>query len=131
MEDFYSFKLQMAKRFLFLYLLLVAVLLFMGNWAGAYGLTFGTIMALLNFFLLASTLEKSMHMEPQKARFYVTFQYFIRYGVFFLVIIIAMMRADMHYAWAVAGLLIPKAVILVGNLYSFRKQHDIKQVEEK
>ncbi len=129
MDDFYAFRLQMAKQFLLLYLLLVAVPLFTGNWPGAYGLTFGTIMALLNFFLLASTLEKSMNMEPQKARFYVTFQYLVRYGVFFLVILIAMMRADMHFAWAVAGLLIPKAVILVGNLFSFRKQqHGSKQV---
>ncbi len=123
MEKLRSLKVQLVKQFLLLYAVLLAFLLARWDLSGAYGLTFGTLMAALNFFLLASTLEKSVQMNPHRARVFVTAHYFIRYALFFVVLLIAIQRADMNFVWAVVGLLIPKAVILGGNFVDiFRRR---------
>lgn len=122
MDKVASLKVQLVKQFLLLYAVLLAVLLARLDLQGAYGLTFGALMAVLNFFLLASTLEKSLHMPPNRARVYITAHYFIRYALFFVVLLIAIKRADMNFVWAVIGLLIPKAVILGGNLLDILKR---------
>ncbi len=117
MEKLAQLKKQMTIKMAALYIFVLAVLLIQGKFSGAYGLTFGTVMAVLNFYLLAGTLEKSMRMQPQRARVFVTSHYLLRYGLFFLILLTAMKRADMDFLWAVVGLLIPKAVIYSGNFY--------------
>ncbi len=122
MEKLTQLKKQMTIKMAALYIVVLVILLIQGNVSGAYGLTFGTVMAVLNFFLLAGTLERSMQMHPQKARVYVTSHYLLRYGLFFLILLTAMKRVDMDFLWAVAGLLIPKAVIYAGNFYDLLRQ---------
>ncbi len=117
MEKLAQLKKQMTIKMALLYIFVLVILLVQGNVSGAYGLTFGTVMAVLNFYLLAGTLEKSMQMHPQRARVFVTSHYLLRYGLVFLILLTAMKRADMDFLWAVAGLLLPKAVIYAGNFY--------------
>lgn len=121
MEKLAVLKKQMTVRFVLLYAFLLVILLVMGNYTGAYGLTFGTVMAVLNFYLLASTLERSVQMNPQRARVYATSHYLLRYALVFFILLTAMQRADMDFLWAVVGLLIPKAVIYGGNFYDLFK----------
>lgn len=121
MEKLAQLKKQMTIKFAVLYFILLLLLLVRGNLTGAYGLTFGTVMSVLNFYLLAATLEKSMQMNPQKARFYATSHYLLRYILVFLILLIAIQRADMDFLWAVVGLLVPKAVIYGGNFYDLFK----------
>ena len=122
MEKLAQLKKQMTIKFALVYLILLVVLIIFGNYTGAYGLTFGTVMAVLNFYLLAGTLEKSVQMDPQKARVFAASHYMVRYALFFLILLIAMKRADMDFLWAVVGLLVPKAVIFGGNFYDLLKR---------
>ncbi len=122
MEKVAQLKKQMTVKMALLYAVLLGVMLLQGNLTAAYGLTFGTVMAFLNFYLLAGTLERSLRMNPQKARVFVTSHYLLRYALFFLILLTAMQRADMDFLWAVCGLLIPKAVIYGGNFYDLLRR---------
>ncbi len=118
MEKISLLKQQLTKQFFILYFVLLAVLLIQGSYTGAYGLSFGAIMGILSFYLLANTLQKSLQMDPQKARFFVTAHYILRYTLVLLILLVAIKRVDMDFIWAVIGLLVPKAVIFGGNFFS-------------
>jgi len=57
-------------------------------------------------------------MIPQERAFTLPSIYLIRYFLFLFILLVALKRADMDFVWAVVGLLIPKAVILGGNLFT-------------
>ncbi len=90
-------------------------------WAKGY--IFGGLIGILNFMLLAKTMEKSVTMHPAKARSYASVHYFIRYAIVGVVIIIAL-KADYLNALAVIiGLLLIKFIILFTNLFNNKEYY--------
>lgn len=98
-----------------------------------YGLVFGTLISILNFTLLAKTLEKAVYMMPHKAKMYASSQYFIRYIIYGIVIYISLKADYINILGTIIGLLMVKGVILATNLFSnkqyykniFKRREDI------
>lgn len=76
------------------------------------GLIFGTIIAVLNFRLLAITIEKSVTMPVSKAQIYSAGQYLLRMTVTGVVLLVSVKAPYMHVLGVAIGLLSPKFVIL-------------------
>ncbi len=108
MQRLAQLKKQMITRIGALYFVMLVVLLIQGNLTGAHRLIFGTRMAVLNVYLLAGTLEKSVRINFHKARACVTFHYMLRYSLVFLVLLIAIKQADMDVLWPAAICLSPR-----------------------
>ena len=109
MQRLAQLKKQMITRIGALYVVMLVVLLNQGNFTGvAHRLIFGTRMAVLNVYLLAGTLEKSVRINFHKARACVTFHYMLRYSLVFLVLLIAIKQADMDVLWPAAICLSPR-----------------------
>ncbi len=76
------------------------------------GLIFGTIIAILNFRLLAITIEKSVTMPVSKAQIYSAGQYLLRMTVTGVVLFVSVKAPYIHVLGVAIGLLSPKFVIL-------------------
>lgn len=76
------------------------------------GLIFGTIIAVLNFRLLALTIEKSVTMPVSKAQIYSAAQYLLRMTVTGVVLLVSVKAPYIHVLGVAIGLLSPKFVIL-------------------
>ncbi|CEI71610.1 MULTISPECIES: ATP synthase subunit I [Romboutsia] len=76
------------------------------------GLIFGTIIAVLNFRLLAITIEKSVTMPVSKAQIYSAGQYLLRMTVTGVVLFVSVKAPYIHVLGVAIGLLSPKFVIL-------------------
>ena len=76
------------------------------------GLIFGTIIAVLNFRLLAITIEKSVTMPVSKAQIYSVGQYLLRMTVTGVVLIVSVKAPYINVLGVAIGLLSPKFVIL-------------------
>ena len=80
------------------------------------GLVFGTIIAVLNFRLLAITLQKSLTMPVSRAQIYSGTQYMMRMIVTGVVLLVSIKSPNLNIIGAVIGLLGPKFVILAKTL---------------
>ena len=76
------------------------------------GLMFGCIIAVLNFRLLAITIQKSVDMPPAKAQVYSGLQYSLRMGVMFIVLLVSAKVPHLNIIGVALGLLGPKFIIL-------------------
>ncbi len=103
------------------YLILLTFSFLWGREAGIYGLSFGFIMGILKFYLLASTIEKAVKSGPAKARVITVVHYVIRYILTFAILLIAIKRPDMNVIWVLVGLFLIKILILGGNIYDIFK----------
>ncbi len=104
-------------------LIIAAFIFFEEPMTWFYGYIFGGAIGILNFMLLAKTMEKAVEMSPHKAQGYATVNYFIRFGITGVVIIIAL-KADYIKALAViVGLVLIKLIILVTNLFSDKEYY--------
>ncbi|MCR8746060.1 ATP synthase subunit I [Romboutsia lituseburensis] len=80
------------------------------------GLLFGTMIAILNFRLLAITINKSVTMPASKAQIYSTSQYMLRMLITGVVIFVSVKAPYLHVIGVAIGLLSPKFVILAKAL---------------
>lgn len=80
------------------------------------GLLFGTLIAMLNFRLLAITINKSVTMPASKAQIYSTSQYMLRMLITGVVIFVSVKAPYLHVIGVAIGLLSPKFVILAKAL---------------
>ncbi|RDY26098.1 ATP synthase subunit I [Romboutsia weinsteinii] len=80
------------------------------------GLVFGSLIALLNFRLIALSLEKSIAMPVSKAQIYTTAQYILRMTITGIVLIVSAKAQHLHILGVAIGLLSPKFVILAKTL---------------
>lgn len=80
------------------------------------GLVFGTIIAVLNFRLLAITIQKSVTMPVGKAQIYSASQYILRMTVTGVVLLVSVKAPHIHVIGVAIGLLSPKFVILAKTL---------------
>lgn len=96
----------------------VIMIVFISNWKDwVTGLAFGTIFGILNFRLLALTLEKSVEKSPSKAQSYVMSRYFIRYILTAIVLFIGFKADYMEIIAVIIGLLSIKIIVFADNLY--------------
>jgi len=104
-------------------LILTAFIFFEEPVTWLYGYIFGGAIGILNFILLAKTMEKAVKMIPHKAQGYATFNYFIRFAITGVVLFIGL-KADYINAIAViVGLILIKLIIIVTNLFSDKEYY--------
>lgn len=80
------------------------------------GLLFGTMIAILNFRLLAITINKSVTMPVSKAQIYSSAQYMMRMLITGVVIFVSVKAPHLNVIGVAIGLLSPKFVILAKAL---------------
>ena len=80
------------------------------------GLLFGTIIALLNFRLLALTIEKSVSMPQSKAQVYSASRYILRMIIVGVVLLVSAKAPHINIIGVAIGLVSPKFVILARKL---------------
>lgn len=80
------------------------------------GLIFGSLIAILNFRLLALTIIKSVDMPVSKAQIYSSSRYILRMTITGVVLVVAAKAPHLHIIGVALGLLSPKFVILSKNL---------------
>ncbi|WP_243116557.1 ATP synthase subunit I [Marinisporobacter balticus] len=83
-----------------------------------YGLLFGTAISMLNFRVLALTLEKAVCMAPSKAQVYASSRYFIRFITNGIVIFISLKADYLNIIGVIIGLVMIKIIIFVQNLFN-------------
>lgn len=77
-----------------------------------FGLIFGTIIAQLNFRLLAISIQKSVTMPVSKAQIYSAGQYMLRMIITGVVLLVSVKTSHLNILGVAIGLLSPKFVIL-------------------
>lgn len=80
------------------------------------GLVLGTLVALMNFTMLAKTIEKSVEMSLNGAKLYASSQYFIRMIIVAVVLFVTVKSQRLHLIGVLLGLIGPKIVILSRNI---------------
>ena len=80
------------------------------------GLLFGTIIAVLNFRLLALTIEKSVSMPQSKAQVYTGSRYILRMTIVGIVLLTSAKAPHINIIGVAIGLISPKFVILARKL---------------
>lgn len=80
------------------------------------GLILGTLVALMNFTLLAKAIEKSVDMTPNEAKLYASSRYTVRMMIMAVVLFISAKSPQLHIIGVFLGLIAPKVVILSRNI---------------
>ncbi len=80
------------------------------------GLIFGSIIAILNFRLLALTMEKVVDFSPGKAQAYTASRYLIRMFIVAVVVFVSVKNPNINVIGTVLGLISTQIVIFVKNL---------------
>ncbi|RDY23571.1 ATP synthase subunit I [Romboutsia maritimum] len=80
------------------------------------GIIFGSIIGLLNFRLLAITIEKAVDMPVNKAQIYTASRYVLRMTIVGIVLIVSAKAPYLSIVGVAVGLLSPKFVILAKKL---------------
>jgi hypothetical protein len=83
-----------------------------------YGIIFGVVINILNFRLMALTLEKSVKMPKHKIMPYVTANYFARYIIYGVVLTVGAVADYLNFYTVVLGLFMVKIVILADTFYA-------------
>ncbi|ACB86399.1 ATP synthase subunit I [Natranaerobius thermophilus] len=112
MNQVIELKLKVIKQTALISFVIIAFTFGFGYSEFAFGLFYGTIIAIINWLLLAKTVQNSVGFSPQKAKFYAVAHYMLRFFIIFLAMYIAAMREDIHILGAILALFIPKLAIL-------------------
>lgn len=135
----WELQVKIAKRVLILNLIInILVLiasLFLKINARAFiiGNIFGTLIAILNFRLLALATEKAVTLPPNKAQMYAGIRYVVRYAINIAVLFVALKADYINALGTVVGLISIKPVILREGLFNdinFFKKIFIKKRKE-
>ena len=99
-------------------IIVLAILLITSNFNKPMllGLLFGTIIAILNFKLLAISVEKSVTMPQNKAQIYFSSRYVIRMIIVGVVLFVSATADHLNIIGVAIGLVSPKFVILARKL---------------
>lgn len=81
------------------------------------GMIFGSSISILSFILMALTTRKAVLMEPSKAYGYSVGNYFIRYTIYFAVLLVAAKAEYIDFLATVLGIFVIKIVILSNAIY--------------
>ncbi len=129
MKQVVELKIKVIKHTILFSLVITALFLLTGYLGFAYGFFYGTLIAIINWLLLARTMEKSTAYSPRQAKFYAMAHYILRFIIIFVAVYIAAMREDMHVVATLLALFVPKATILweyviVGFWTKKKENHD-------
>ena len=80
------------------------------------GVVFGSIIAILNFRLLALTMEKAVDFSPGKATAYTSSRYMIRMFIVAVVIFVSVKNPNINVLGTILGLVSTQIVIFVKKL---------------
>ncbi|MFA5523170.1 MAG: ATP synthase subunit I [Tissierellales bacterium] len=105
----------------------IILLLFPNPKEYIYGLAFGTSINVLNFKLMAITMEKALHMPQSRIKKYVMGNYSIRYLIYGVMLSISALADYINFYAAAVGILMIKIVIQSAVFYDlisdvFRKK---------
>jgi multisubunit Na+/H+ antiporter MnhE subunit len=81
------------------------------------GFIFGMCISVLGFKLLDNTIQRAITMQPAKANGYATAHYFLRYLIYFIVLVIAALADYLSFSATVLGLFMVKIVIIASTVY--------------
>ncbi|MCA0385498.1 MAG: ATP synthase subunit I [Firmicutes bacterium] len=99
-----------------LFVIAASFFLFKDPQAFILGLIFGSAISVLNFIELANTLNRAVHMPPEKAQSFTVIKYFIRYIVTAVVLFVSIVAPYINVLGTILGLVIIKIIILISNL---------------
>ncbi|MCI6458633.1 MAG: ATP synthase subunit I [Clostridiales bacterium] len=80
------------------------------------GVVFGSVIAILNFRLLALTMEKAVDMSPGKAQAYTSMRYLVRMFIVAVVIFVSVKNPNINVIGTVLGLISTQIVIFIKKL---------------
>lgn len=80
------------------------------------GIIFGSVIALLNFRLLALTLEKAVDLPPGKAQAHTGIRYIIRLTITAAALIVSVRNPHLHIIGTAIGLISTQVVIFIKTL---------------
>lgn len=92
------------------------------------GILFGTLFSILNFSLLALTLDKAVEMGPEKAQLYASSRYFLRMGITALIVIISLKADYINTIGTIVGLIMPKMAIILSSMLGINLESKWKEV---
>lgn len=107
-----------TKGVLIFDIIVASILIITSNFEKAMllGLIFGSIIAILNFRLLALAIGKAVDMPTHKAQMYTSLRYVLRMTITGVVLIVAATAQHLSILGTAIGLLSPKFVILSKTL---------------
>lgn len=80
------------------------------------GVVFGSIIAILNFRLLALTMEKAAELSPGKAQAYTASRYLIRMFIVAVVVFVSVKNPNINVIGTILGLISTQIVIYIKKL---------------
>lgn len=80
------------------------------------GVVFGSVIAILNFRLLALTMEKSVDFSPGKAQAYTASRYLVRMFIVAVVVFVSVKNPNINVIGTILGLVSTQIVIFVRKL---------------
>ena len=80
------------------------------------GIIFGSVIAVLNFRLLALALEKAVDLPPGKAQAYTGIRYMVRLTITAAALIVSIKNPNLHIIGTAIGLISTQVVIFVKTL---------------
>ena len=80
------------------------------------GIIFGSVIAVLNFRLLALALEKAVDLPPGKAQAYTGVRYMIRLTITAAALIVSVKNPNLHIIGTAIGLISTQVVIFIKTL---------------
>ena len=118
MEDFFAFKRRFVLLIVGVALIILSVLILLGYHQVGQGLGLGTAAAIFAFWIHGNVLKRASSMYPKRAKFYVFFNFLLRYILYFLILLTTLQLSVEHFWGAAGGLVVPRLVILV--FYTFK-----------
>ena len=80
------------------------------------GVVFGSIIAILNFRLLALTMEKAAELPPGKAQAYTAIRYLVRMSIVAVVVFVSVKNPNINVIGTILGLISTQIVIYIKKL---------------
>ena len=80
------------------------------------GVVFGSIIAILNFRLLALTMEKAAELPPGKAQAYTAIRYLVRMSIVAVVVFVSVKNPNINVMGTIFGLTSTQIVIFIKKL---------------
>ena len=111
-----SFKIIRGIIYLNIFVTILLLLINKFTTSICLGLLFGSIFSILNFRLLAISIEKSVLMLPHKAQGYMVSKYFLRMFLTSVVIIISLKSKNINVIGTLIGLILPSLYIKISSL---------------
>ena len=102
-----------------IYAIIIAVILSIVTKATIHsvlGVVFGSVIAILNFRLLALTMEKAVDLPPGKAQAYTASRYLVRMFIVAVVVFVSVKNPNINVIGTILGLISTQIVIFVKKL---------------